>query len=100
MSCIPVCEKAVAEVFPIGLVYKSPDLAAGETITTATVAATPTGPTLSAVTISTTNIASDTVSAFVSVGTAGEYVVLFKAITSGGKTFNNPNKDAILLRII
>jgi hypothetical protein len=56
---------------------------------------------LSAVTISTTTVTSDTVSAFVSGGTAGvEYTVLFKVTTSGGKIFNNPNKDALLVRVV
>lgn len=101
MACIERIEKAVAETFSIGLIYVSPDLATGETITASTVAVTPVGPTLSAVTISTTNVASDTVSAFISAGTAGvEYTVLFKVTTSGGNTYNNPNKDALLVRII
>jgi hypothetical protein len=101
MSCIPVIEKAVAETFPIGLTYVSPDLAAAETITVATVAVTPSGLTLSAVTIATTTVASDTVSTFASGGTVGvEYVVLFKVTTSGGKVFNNPNKDALTVRVI
>lgn len=93
---IPVVEKAVAETFPIGLTYISPDLATAETITAATVAVTPTGLTLSAVTISGAEV-----STFISAGTAGvEYVVLFKVTTSGGKIFNNPNKDALLVRVI
>jgi len=97
----PVIEKAVAETFPIGLIYVSPDLATGETISTATVAVTPVGLTLSAVTISTTTVASDTVSAFISAGTAAvEYEVLFQVKTSNGKTFNNPNKDALRVRVI
>jgi hypothetical protein len=101
MSCIPVIEKAVAETFPIGLTYVSPDLATAETITAATVAVTPSGLTLSVVTIATTTVTSDTVSAFVSSGTVGiEYTVLFKVTTSSGKIFNNPNKDALLVRVI
>jgi hypothetical protein len=93
---IEVVEKAVAEVFPIGLTYIAPDLATGETVTSATVAVTPVGLTLSAVTV-----ASPEVSTVISAGTAGvEYTVLFKVITSGGKTFNNPNKDALLVRVI
>jgi hypothetical protein len=53
------------------------------------------------VTISTTTIASDTVSTVISSGTAGvEYVVLFKVTTSGGNIYNNPNKDAIRVRVI
>jgi hypothetical protein len=97
----PTVEKAVAETFSIGLIYIDPDLKTGETITASTVAVTPTGLTLSAVTISTTTIASDTVSTVVSSGTAGvEYVVLFKVTTSGGNIYNNPNKDAIRVRVI
>ena len=94
---IEVVEKAVSETFPIGLTYISPDLATGETILgTTTVAVTPTGLTLGAVTVT-----SPEVSAFISGGTAGvEYVVLFKTVTSGGKTFNNPNKDALRVRVI
>ena len=94
---IEVVEKAVSETFPIGLTYISPDLATGETILgTTTVAVTPTGLTLGAVTV-----ASPEVSTFISGGTAGvEYVVLFKTVTSGGKTYNNPNKDALLVRVI
>jgi hypothetical protein len=98
MSCIPVVEKAVAEQFPIGLIYSAPDLETPEIITVSTVAVSPVGLTLGAVTI---NAAGDTVSAYVSAGTAGvEYVVLFKVTTSGGKIFNNPNKDAITVRVI
>lgn len=93
---IPTVEKAVAETFPVGLTYIDPDLETGETISSATVAVTPTGLTLSAVTV-----ASPAVSAFVSGGTAGvEYTVLFKVTTSGNKIFNNPNKDALLVRVI
>ena len=99
---IEVVEKAVSETFPVGLIYRSPDLGTGETIlVSTTVAVTSTGLTLSAVTIATTTVASDTVSTFISGGTAGvEYVVLFKVVTSGGKTLNNPNKDALLVRVI
>ena len=101
MACIEVIEKAVAEAFPVGLTYVSPDLATAETIASATVAVTPSGLTLGAVTISTTTLASDTVSAPASGGTAGvEYTVLFTVVTSGGKTFCNPNKDALLVRVI
>lgn len=101
MPCIEVIEKAVSETWPIGLIYSSPDLATAETIVSATVAVTPTGLTLGAVTVSTTTVTSDTVSAPISGGTAGvEYTVLFKVVTSGGKTFNNPNKDALLVRVI
>lgn len=98
----PTVEKAVAETFSIGLIYIDPDLKTGETITaTPTVAVTPSGLTLSAVTISTTTIASDTVSTVISGGTAGiEYMVLFKVTTSGGNTYNNPNKDALRVRVI
>lgn len=101
MACLEHIEKAVSETLAIGLTYVSPDLATGETITVSTVAATPVGLTLSAVTISTTTVASDTVSAFASAGTAGvEYTVLFKVTTSGGNIYNNPNKDALLVRVI
>lgn len=93
---IPILEKAVAEVFPIGLTYASPDLDTAETVTSATVAVTPSGLTLSAVTTTTPSVYTT-----ISSGTAGvEYTVLFKVITSGGKTYNNPNKDAILVRVI
>jgi hypothetical protein len=101
MACIEVVEKAASETFSIGLIYKAPDLATGETITASTVAVTPVGLTLSAVTISTTTVASDTVSTFISTGTAGvEYEVLFKVTTSGGNIYNNPNKDALRVRVI
>lgn len=93
---IPVVEKAVAETFPIGLTYIDPDLETGETISASTVAVTPSGLTLGAVTIDGAEV-----SAFISGGTAGtEYTVLFKTTTSGGKIFNNPNKDALLVRVI
>ncbi len=93
---IPIVEKAVAETFPIGLTYISPDLDTGETVVSATVAATPAGLTLSGVTVATPSI-----SAFVSGGTTGvEYTVLFAVTTSGSKLYNNPNKDAILVRVI
>lgn len=97
MACIEPVEMAVSETLSIGLTYKAPDLATGETImATSSVAATPSGLTLSAVTIS-----GATITTFVTPTIAGvEYVVLFKTVTSGGNTYNNPNRDALLVRVI
>jgi len=99
---IPVVQKAVSEVFPVGLIYTEPDLDESETIESATVTVLPaTGLTIGAVTVSTTINPSDTISAFVSGGAVGiEYTILFKVLTSGGKTFNNPNRDAVKVSVI
>lgn len=93
---IPLIEKTVSESFPIGLTYVDPDLETGETIVSVTAAVTPTG-----LTLASTSYVGARVSTFVSGGAVGtEYTVLFKVTTSSGKIFNNPYRDAILVKVI
>lgn len=89
-------KKAVSEKYAIGLTYKAPDLAAGETISTVTVAITPAGLTA----VGAPSIDGLSVYQIVEGGASGvDYSVLFKVTTSAGYIYNHPDKEAILVKV-
>ena len=92
-----IIEKSVVGVFPIGLIYYTPDLEMGETITAAVVTVSPAG--LTVVTPATIN--SNEVSSEISLGVAAEeYKVQFKVTTSSGKIFSHPVRDSIVVKVV
>jgi hypothetical protein len=97
MATIFVVEKAVAEKFEIGLRYWPPDIRVGQTITAVEISVVPTGlgldgdPTIDGL----------EVKQMVYGGMAGvRYVVQFKITTSIGYIFENPQYDAITVRVV
>ena len=92
----PIVRKSEAGVFPVELVYSAPDLAAGESINSAQVTASPTG-----LTIGTPIINGDTVAVLLSGGTKGaKYIVYFEVTTSVGYTYNDPERDSLLVKMV
>ena len=90
--------KSKDEQFNIGLNYQSPDLDTAETITNVTASVAPAG-----LTLGTPGITTDDRGVYVKVSSGSEgkiYMVLFKVTTSSGKVFNNPDYDAITVKII
>ena len=82
--------KGTGETFYVGFTYSAPDLDTGETITTATVAAT------TGITVGATVIDGAEVTAPVSGGTANtNYTVTFTVTTSAGNIF----VDSLLVRV-
>ena len=91
-----IIEKAVDGKFPIGLKYYPPDLDAAETISSVTAAVSPTG-----LTLGTPAKSGNEVSVEISAGTVNNiYKVQFKVTTSGGKIFNHPTRDSIVVKIV
>ena len=92
---IPVYHKAVATKFTITLTYQTPDLKAGETITQATATSVPAG-----LTLGTPGIDGASVSVQVSGGVAGKtYRVQFNVKTSAGNEYEDPWKDAAIVKV-
>lgn len=98
-----VIEKSVNGKFPIGKVYKEPDLDTSETISSVACSITPTGDADDLATVGSANIATDgkSFSWVVEKGLAStEYEVQFKVTTSGGKIFEHPIREMILVKIV
>lgn len=92
----PIAFKSPEGSFPIELEYQAPDLAAGETISSAVVTASPAG-----LTIGTPIIGTNTVGVLISIGSKGvDYIVRFKVTTSVGYIYNHPELDSILVKVI
>jgi hypothetical protein len=93
MATTAIIEKRVNEKFAIGFSYSSPDLAAGETISTVTTTVT-TGLTKEG---SPTKVGTDQVSQVVSGGTVGnDYNVTFLVTTSAGYIF----EDVYIVKVV
>lgn len=87
-------EKTVAEKFAIGLTYKAPDMAAGETFSAAVASVVPAGLTLDG--LVSTNDAAKTAEQMISSGLAGvKYVVTIKSTISSGHIY----EDDILVEV-
>jgi len=92
----PIVQKSPEGKFPIELEYQAPDLAAGETLASAIVTATPAG-----LTIGVPVVGDETVGVLISLGTKGvDYIVRFKVTTSVGYVYNHPELDSILVKVI
>lgn len=93
----PIVSKSKNCKYNIELDYQSPDLESGETISSVDVAAYPSG-----LSLGTPGITSDQKGVLVEIsgGLAGKiYMVLFEVTTSSGKIFNDPDYDAVLVKI-
>ena len=97
-----VIEKSVNGKYPIGKVYKEPDLDTAEKITAVTCTITP-GGTGGLAVDGAVSIAADGKSFawVVKDGIAGtEYEVQFKVTTDAGKIFEHPIREMILVKIV
>ena len=93
-----VIEKSVNGKYPIGKVYKEPDLDTDEKISAVTCTITPSGSEGDLVTDGSVSIATDgkSFSWVVKDGKAGtEYKVQFKVTTDGNKIFEHPVREMI-----
>ena len=94
-------EKSVNGKYPVGKVYKEPDLDTAETITAVTVTFTPAS---ELATEGAVVIAADgkSFSWVITGGLAatGDYLVQFKVTTSSGKVFEHPIREAIKVKIV
>lgn len=89
----PIFYKKVDESYPIGLIYSAPDLASGETISSAVVTVDPTGLSLDGAPVS----SGAKVSQSISGGILGKrYTLKFKVTTSVGYEY----VDTILVEIV
>lgn len=87
--------KAASERYAIELIYNAPDLNKGETIESVEVSVSPEG-----LTVGDPEKNGNKVSAMISGGTVGKsYIVLFKVTTSAGHIYNNPDRDAVEVKI-
>lgn len=98
-----IIEKSVDGKFPIGKVYKEPDLDESEVISAVTCTISPSGDADDLVTSGSVSIASDgkSFSWVVEKGRAGiEYEVQFKVTTDAGKIFEHPIREMIKVIIV
>jgi len=98
-----IIEKSVNGKYPIGKVYKEPDLDTSEKISAVTCTISPTGTTGDLETVGTVSIATDgkSFSWVVQKGLAGiEYEVQFKVTTDAGKIFEHPVREMIKVIIV
>lgn len=87
--------KAASERYAIELSYRAPDLNTGETIEAVEATVTPEG-----LILGTPSKNGNKVSVMINGGVAGKtYLVLFKVTTSAGHIYNDPDRDAIEVRI-
>jgi len=99
-----IINKSPDEKYPIGKVYKEPDLDTSETISSVTVAITPTGDANDLAEVGSAVIASDGKSfswVFEKGRTEYDYEVQFKVTTSSGKIFQNPDltREKVLVKV-
>ena len=94
---LSIVSKATTEQFSIGLEYSAPDLTGTGTITAVETSVSPTGLTL----VGNPSIDGKKVIQVISGGTSKvDYLVKFKVTTSAEYIYNNPEKDAILVKVV